>query len=763
VRLSVLKSPPILIATPVILLVCILEITHAVFLQRLEWMTYDARVRLAKAVPGHNIQCATNLGFIAISDSTIAAVDSGRFGYKVGLYWPRQVYARALDELTRQGARAAAYDVIFAEERPDHRPVLLPNEEMVSSDDYFATKIADAGNVILAAEKHVLPAHLFMKDAWLVANIGTEKDADGVLRRERPFVDYTNWHPKLVRLAETNGLDLEKTKFEPGKVSFFGNGNGKGIFFHLDKDGFIDEPAQNHLYLQPYTIYRAWGMGIAMAARELGLDLDSADIQTNRHQIVLHGTNGLTRVIPLNSDGSFFIDWSLDIGDPQLAQQAFEEVLQSQVDRAAGSNVVNVWSNRLAVFGSIATGNDLSDVGATPLSENAFLVSKHWNVANSIITGHFIRLTPLPISLLLIAVIGALSAWVTWFSTKPLVSTLIVVGVAIVYIGAAAIAYIQWRLWLPIVLPIGCSGMVTHMMTMTYRVRMEQHERKRVKAVFQRLVSPDIVNELLDSKGISLSARRELTIYFADVRGFTELSDVTQQRAEAYVSEHKLDAEAAESFYDDQARFVLNTVSLYLSTITNAIKSHKGTLDKYIGDCVMAFWGAPVPNPTHAIDAVRAAIDAQRALAALNRQREATNARRAEENAARVRMGLPPVHPLPILSMGSGINTGVVIAGLMGSDNHIANYTVFGREVNLASRLEGVSGHGRIIIGEGTFAAIQNQDAGLALSCIELSPQPVKGFRAPVRIYEVPWDTGTSTGATAFIEKTMFITKAGKR
>jgi adenylate cyclase len=250
-----------------------------------------------------------------------------------------------------------------------------------------------------------------------------------------------------------------------------------------------------------------------------------------------------------------------------------------------------------------------------------------------------------------------------------------------------------------------------------------------------------------------------LTIYFADVRGFTELSDVTQQRAEAYVSEHKLSPEASEAYYDEQARDVLNTVSLYLGTITNAIKSHRGTLDKYIGDCAMAFWGAPVPNPNHALDAVLAAIDAQRALAALNRQRETQNARRAEENAARARLGLPPHYPLPILSMGSGINTGYAIAGLMGSENHIVNYTVFGREVNLASRLEGVSGHGRIIIGEGTFLSIQTLDPGLALTCVELSPQKVKGFRAPVRIYEVPWETDASTGATAFIEKTTFIPK----
>jgi class 3 adenylate cyclase len=89
--------------------------------------------------------------------------------------------------------------------------------------------------------------------------------------------------------------------------------------------------------------------------------------------------------------------------------------------------------------------------------------------------------------------------------------------------------------------------------------------------------------------------------------------------------------------------------------------------------------------------------------------------------------------------MGSGINTGMTIAGFMGSDAHIVNYTVFGREVNLASRLEGVSGHGRILIGEGTYAALKRDDPDLAKSCVELPPQIVKGFRDSVRIFEVPW------------------------
>src|SRR5580700_7869199 len=128
----------------------------------------------------------------------------------------------------------------------------------------------------------------------------------------------------------------------------------------------------------------------------------------------------------------------------------------------------------------------------------------------------------------------------------------------------------------------------------------------------------------------------------------------------------------------------------------------------------MAFWGAPLGNPRHAADAVRAAIDAQQALAELNLRRTQQNQRLEEENISRLKLGLPPHSLLPVLNMGTGINTGLAIVGYMGSETHLLNYTAFGREVNLASRLEGISGHGRIIIGEATYVALQRDDPKLA-------------------------------------------------
>jgi adenylate cyclase len=166
---------------------------------------------------------------------------------------------------------------------------------------------------------------------------------------------------------------------------------------------------------------------------------------------------------------------------------------------------------------------------------------------------------------------------------------------------------------------------------------------------------------------------------------------------------------------------------------------HNGTLDKYIGDCVMAFWGAPTKDPHHALHCVRAAIDAQRGLHALNEKRVAANKLIDVENAELAKQGLPAKPLLPLISLGTGINSGLAIVGLMGSEAYGSNYTVFGREINLASRLEGVSGHGRIVVGEATYLALKRDDPALAQTCVELPPVKVKGFSNEVKAYEVPW------------------------
>ena len=302
------------------------------------------------------------------------------------------------------------------------------------------------------------------------------------------------------------------------------------------------------------------------------------------------------------------------------------------------------------------------------------------------------------------------------------------------------VLYVQTRYWLPLVLPLAGALLVEHVSLVTWRVVFEQAERRRVRSIFSKVVSHKIVNELLDAESLSLGgARREVTVFFADVRGFTELTDTSQERVADFVRQKNLAGLAAESCFDEQARETLDTVNLYLGLVADIIIKQDGTLDKYIGDCVMAFWGAPTPNPKHALACVRAAIDVQRAVYELNQRRATENKKRELENMARLSAGLPPKPILPILLLGSGINTGMATVGLMGSQAEQQNYTVFGREVNLASRLESASGRGHIFIGETTYEHLLRDDPALAATCVALPPREVKGFRTAVKAYEVPW------------------------
>jgi class 3 adenylate cyclase len=269
----------------------------------------------------------------------------------------------------------------------------------------------------------------------------------------------------------------------------------------------------------------------------------------------------------------------------------------------------------------------------------------------------------------------------------------------------------------------------------------EAREKERVMGVFSKLVSPDVVDTLLGAQELNFGGeRKRLTVMFADIRGFTSMTDGTRDEALAYIQQHGLNEEQAKAHMDHIARETLATINIYLSTIADMVKKHEGTLDKYMGDCVMAFWGAPAENPHHALYAVWAAVDSQQAIQQLNLKREEENQRRAQDNLNRERQGLPPLPPLPLLNLGIGINTGEMIVGLMGSESHILNYTVFGREVNVAARLEGVAGAARVIIGAGTYEDIQQLAPDLAARCQALEPVTVKGIKEPVPVYSVPWE-----------------------
>jgi class 3 adenylate cyclase/CHASE2 domain-containing sensor protein len=722
--------------------------------QRLEWMTFDWRVRQAATVPAQN---ATNLGFVFISNESIEDIGSGSLGFSAGLYWPRFVYGRVIDELHRQGAETVAFDVLFPELRRDH--LVMPDGTPGRPDENFARSIAAAGNVILAAEEDAMPHELFRTNAWALGHIAAKRESDGILRRARACEDYLLWHP-LIRRAASH---LDGFHFDTNRVILRG-GDGKAVTLPIERDGSFDQAAlyrlvsaaEGHPLAFPsgvkpiaraFTRQRVWDLGIMVAARHLGLDLDSARFYPDR--IVITGTRGIERIIPVDRDRRFSIDWNIPLNDPKLAREAFHSVLRQDLARRLGqtNDLRELWRDKLVFVGSVASGNDLTDFGATPLDKGTFLTSRYWNVANSLLTGRFVHQLSLSLELLLILALGGAAGLVAW-RFRAFGAALVTLALAAVYFWIASHAYLQSRLWLPIVMP--CAALfLTQVTLITCRAVFEQSERRRIKSVFDKIVSPNVVDELLQAERLSLGgARRHVSVFFADVRGFTELTDESQARAATQVASQNLEGSAAEACLDGHAADLLRTINLYLGAIADVVKKHNGTLDKYIGDCVMAFWGAPTPNARHALGCVQAAIDAQRAIHDLNQQRAAHNKFLEEQNHARAANGEPPLPLLKLLAVGIGLNTGIVTVGLMGSEQHTFNYTILGRDVNLAQRLEAHSGRARIFIGESTYQELLRDDPALAATCQPIAPAQFKGFRDVVKLYEVPWKMPLSILAT---------------
>ena len=166
----------------------------------------------------------------------------------------------------------------------------------------------------------------------------------------------------------------------------------------------------------------------------------------------------------MDSEGYFYIDWCIPPEHLQLRKESIQELLAQNTLRLKGQTegLPNPWRGRLAVVGSGAVlGNDLLDHGATPLLKDTFLASKHWNVANSIITGRFVRRAPLGTELALITLLGVIAAFLTW-ELRVLTATGLVILAGIAYVALSVLIYSQTRYWLPLVLPLVGSLLMTY-------------------------------------------------------------------------------------------------------------------------------------------------------------------------------------------------------------------------------------------------------------------------------------------------------------
>jgi adenylate cyclase len=279
-----------------------------------------------------------------------------------------------------------------------------------------------------------------------------------------------------------------------------------------------------------------------------------------------------------------------------------------------------------------------------------------------------------------------------WFSrVKPLYSTISVFLTLGAFAWLVYLSFARWGIWLSCVVPAG-TLVANYAVITSFRMIFEEGEKRKIRKTFSQYLSPGVISliEKDPAKYIRPGGEtKELTVMFSDIRGFTTLS---------------------EGLTADELVQLLNE---YLGEMTEVIFHNSGTLDKYIGDAIMAFWGSPYPQTDHAYCACACALEMVRTLEKLNARWQAEGRKQ--------------------IAIGVGLNTGPVNVGNMGSAKRLA-WTVMGDNVNLASRLEGITKEYRcrIVISEGTYQEIANQ-----FVCRDLDKIRVKGKLQPVTIYEL--------------------------
>lgn len=359
----------------------------------------------------------------------------------------------------------------------------------------------------------------------------------------------------------------------------------------------------------------------------------------------------------------------------------------SAADVAAARLPADALRGRIVLLGSSAAG--LLDQRVTPVNEALPGVEVHANLLAGLLAGKLPHAPPWA-TLLEAAVLSLLA--LILLPLLPRLSPPAAVGLTLLlFLLLTVLILLAWAT-AGLVLPAAASLCLLTLLLalhLYFGSFVESRARRRLAALFGQYVPPELVDEMSrDPERYDMRGRNaELTVLFADIRGFTTIAE--QMPA----------AELAAMMND------------YLSAMTDVIRAHRGTLDKYVGDAIVAFWGAPVADPLHARHAVAAALAMQAALPALNQ--------------------LLAVRGWPPLRIGIGINSGTMVVGDMGS-RHRRAYTVLGDAVNLAARLQGLSTHydAGVIVGEAT-----RQELG-DWPCRELDRVAVRGRAAQVTIHE---------------------------
>ncbi len=603
--------------------------------------------------------------------------------------WHRGAWVKVIKYLQAGGARTIAFDFTF----PD------PDLADPAGDSAFAAAESGDGGAGGGGDR-VVQALVFqqMLDTAEADRLARFREDSASMRR------LTGFGFRVRGLPSTAAWQV----VEPPYPALLAGAAGVGsINFTPDP---VDGTARRAplLYAFGSRAYPAFGLAVAMAA-------DSARFAGGPRQWTPDALRFAHLTVPLDH-GALLVNWRGPYRDPARPRHPetyrifpFAQLVHSYDQVAAGAAPevpLETFRDKVAILGSSGAG--LFDVRANPFGPSDPGVLLHATVADNLLTGDFLRRAR-PIANVAATVLAAVLAGVAVsFIASVWWSVAAGVLLAAAYLGLAALLFGADRIWLDAAAP-ALAILLTFTGGMAVNYFTEGRHKRQIREMFSKYVAPEYVAQLAeDPSKIALGGRRaELTILFSDIRGFTSISEKLQpQEVIAFLNEH-------------------------LSLMAAIVKEKGGTLDKFIGDAVMAFWGEPVHHPDHADRAADCALAMQ-----------ATTARLAKRWVAE---GKPDIH------IGVGINTAEVVVGNIGSVEHKLDYTVIGDGVNLASRLESANKEFKtgIIISEFTLAHL-----GDRFEVRPLGDVKVKGKERPVTIYELLGRRaapapGTAAGAAA--------------
>ena len=641
------------------------------FVRTIELKSYDWRMR-ATADPA---AARDDIVRVTIDADSLQALEP-----RVGRWpWPRLVHAPVIDFLAHGGARVIAYDVLFTEH--DRRRFDVEGEEWsgAESDAELARATAAAGTVV-----HVGDA----------ADEATDASVDRATIARLPGLGYS-----LDRSIEARRVFIPPLPDLAAASRAVGHN-----FVVLDPDGPLRR------YVPFVRTQDVWVPSLGAAAAAIALGLKPSDVRVDET-----GVSFGSRYVPLvrAEIPSFYGERQVSRralirymggvaqnGSTTYRRYSFAKLFNASIQLSNGQRPdvdPREFGGRIVVVGTTAPA--LFDLFTVPFPGKMPGAQVHAAFIDDVLSARSLRPADAGPSVAVTLAAGAGLALAGVLLGPWAAIALALVGGAGVSWGLA-LAFAR-GVWFPLVEPLGAIALAT-LGGVTYHYVVEGREKRRVKHLFSRYVSRDVYEQLLkDPARARLGGqRRHMTVLFSDIRGFTSVSERGQPEA------------------------IVAQLNEYFSRMVPIVLAHRGTLDKFVGDMIMALFGAPLDDDAHAEHALQASVAMVRELGTLNREWTAAGR--------------------PTLDIGIGINTGDMVAGNLGSET-IMSYTVIGDHVNLAARLESLNKDfdSRIIVSDATRRQLRGE-----YDIRPLGSVTVKGKTQSVEIFEVLVSEGAVLGRT---------------